>query len=599
MFSDYIKKRMEKNNIDRDVISAFTSQDCTRNIILNFSSKDSPHGCKFSCSFCNWKHLKKSLVPRNEDIDRFLEGFKGYKVILSGGGDPLFEYERNKSELKRIIDHIHKKGFLVEVITREFDAIKENLVELKNLVDLWSFSIENVDEKYKSIMKLIGDRESIRISKILSNDPKIPEYIDYYSGCVFSIIFRENLNSIGEQNFQEFMKSINDFLTSEYSKIFYVPADVCSNNFFLQGNKILFSDTEISVGDGNPLDYLVPKVLEVIPEGLMEVMKETNSHIAGGMLRDLLIKKEFKDIDIFCVNQVKFEDLINFFKSSKRFKKLEKNPKRKRINLESFIDLETSITYDLINYHYAFNDEDYIVETFDFTMNALMLNSHTGSIVSGPSMDIKDVVRDIVGKRLIFLNKVIFKPSFMRAIHRWGKFIMKGYKPTKESFDEYYQYLLDLHKIMMISDLTDDVKEVIRNTLTHARLFHHISKIKEKMVEYNMMEKDFCVFGSAVFTRDFNDIDIASPDIDLIGMISKEFDSDIIHLHYVPDDNIFKNFEDYQSFYSNCCIINRDFQIIKSKDFNPKSRVINKKSFKFFNLKKKIKEQENIGAREK
>lgn len=220
-----------------------------RNIIINFSD-NGKHGCRFGCSFCNWKdreEMKSDLFPNKEALDIFLDSYKGYRVIISGGGDPLFNYEKNNPRLISLINYIHSRGFLVDMITKEFDVVRNN-PELDYLINYWSFSTEVRDE---NLIKTLDSIEAARISKLFDENKSVKSYIDYiefYKRHVTQIIFRQDYNNPNLENNVSTPMLIKQ-LQMKYGSDFirYVPAITCSSGLFLMNDKVTTGINEVPV----------------------------------------------------------------------------------------------------------------------------------------------------------------------------------------------------------------------------------------------------------------------------------------------------------------------------------------------------------------
>ena len=101
-----------------------------RSVIVNFADDETQFGCRFKCKFCSWRDRATAagdIYPTYESLKQFLDGFLGYKVTISGGGDPLFKAEQNWTRLYQLVDWIHKLGFLAEVVTKETHLVRNTL----------------------------------------------------------------------------------------------------------------------------------------------------------------------------------------------------------------------------------------------------------------------------------------------------------------------------------------------------------------------------------------------------------------------------------------------------------------------------------------
>ena len=248
---DIEKKNLKKINSNKEPLMYLTHRQFlndestyNRNILLNFSD-NGKHGCRFNCPFCSWKNqecMEHDMIPTLENIDDFCEyrNFVGYKVTISGGGDPLFQYEKNKDTLIGIIKRINKNGYLADVITKEIDVVK-NSPELKEMVNMFSFSEEKLNPNLLSLCKTLP---LSRISIIFNSEnyKYLNEYIQYYLDDVDLIYIREDFNKPNDfdKNIYEIKEIFRNF--NGNSKIKFIRNDVCSNNYFLRNNEIYFGN---------------------------------------------------------------------------------------------------------------------------------------------------------------------------------------------------------------------------------------------------------------------------------------------------------------------------------------------------------------------
>ena len=104
-------------------------------------------GCPFQCEYCNWK--SHSLIttfdwPSLQDVENFLKDFKGDKVTISGGGEPLFNYGKD-SPLNEILKTIKSLGFKTEIITRDYATAIDNIDAGNLKIDSLSISFDPIE----------------------------------------------------------------------------------------------------------------------------------------------------------------------------------------------------------------------------------------------------------------------------------------------------------------------------------------------------------------------------------------------------------------------------------------------------------------------
>lgn len=184
-------------------------------IFLNFSKNG--HGCRNSCPFCYWKNNaifkeNSQIIPSDADIDDFLKYARRRTVTISGGGDPLWNFEKNKGHLYRIIDKLHSSGRTVELITRDYITLISHIDEISNMFDYFSFSISEPDENILNNIIRKLPKERIRISYVTNGDDidTIDKIYSFYKDYVRKISIKENyMEPLSESSRLEYTKRYN------------------------------------------------------------------------------------------------------------------------------------------------------------------------------------------------------------------------------------------------------------------------------------------------------------------------------------------------------------------------------------------------------
>lgn len=223
-----------------------------RSIIINWADDQNQHGCRFSCKFCSWKeHARRigRIVPSPNAIADFLQGFSGYKVTLSGGGDPLYNLKDNLDELMQIVETIHELGCLVEVVTKEISVVASTHNTLLREIDMWSFSTES---RNPCVRDTIQQVDLSRLSKVIvPGDPgnqHLPEYIQYYldsDNGPYQILLREDY--FGRPTPAD-IPFINEAIQLGQGRVRFLPNALCADNLFLINDKIHTGQTEFMGG---------------------------------------------------------------------------------------------------------------------------------------------------------------------------------------------------------------------------------------------------------------------------------------------------------------------------------------------------------------
>lgn len=170
-------------------------------IITNF-------GCHYECPYCivkeNNLHIPKTTIAGLENLKRTILGNECDWVSLSGGGDPLFHYNENKTWFEHFFKVI-PKGVKTELHTSiignyEMVAPFDRVVyHLRNISDIQNLSRYNGQivrvvfvvtkdftvEKINTIVNLVKFNNNIdlgRIQRYVSRQNRESEYSAFFNG---------------------------------------------------------------------------------------------------------------------------------------------------------------------------------------------------------------------------------------------------------------------------------------------------------------------------------------------------------------------------------------------------------------------------------
>ncbi|MBS5307684.1 radical SAM protein [Clostridium sp.] len=96
-------------------------EDSMLSILTNF-------GCHFGCSYCVYRDNKINIPYTNVDtfgwdeLEKELKSHKGELVSVSGGGDPLYNYEKNIKFYNRLLILLEKYDCKLELHTSIIDT---------------------------------------------------------------------------------------------------------------------------------------------------------------------------------------------------------------------------------------------------------------------------------------------------------------------------------------------------------------------------------------------------------------------------------------------------------------------------------------------
>ncbi|MFW6247375.1 MAG: hypothetical protein ACOC22_04380 [bacterium] len=160
-------------------------------IITNF-------GCYNNCWYCIWKKHSLKDTPQVTNwgkLEEFFHIYKKYlkpigeipKVSVSGGGDPLYQFTKNKDWWDKLFKLASKHKISIDIHTRE---ILQDPGFWKN-INRCVFSSDDLAED-KKFLDFVNEYTKLRICHVAteySTDKKIKEYIDYknVNNCQFTV----------------------------------------------------------------------------------------------------------------------------------------------------------------------------------------------------------------------------------------------------------------------------------------------------------------------------------------------------------------------------------------------------------------------------
>ena len=198
-------------------------------INLNFAENNN-HGCNFHCNFCIWEAINYGIYiyPKDEDILEFINkyAFDMSPVRLCGGGDPLYNFEKNKEKIKHLTKVIKSTGRATQMTTKDVKVLNKyyNSSYLEDIID-YTISTESCNNLTKeTIMKLLAAGKKVRLSKILNFDcnleninlEEIKNYLTYYNFSNFKnfyIVLRTNyVHDLSDKEVDNLQKYFNEYL---------------------------------------------------------------------------------------------------------------------------------------------------------------------------------------------------------------------------------------------------------------------------------------------------------------------------------------------------------------------------------------------------
>lgn len=219
-----------------------SKKNMNHSLLLNLA-KDK-HACKRECEYCNWrKHpfSQKWHYPGFLPMQQFLKGFLGYKVTVSGAGDPLYDYEQHNHLIEELTEGIKSLGYLSCLITREYELAAS--ADVQNQFFQISFSVDGKNGDAWYALKDIYCRKIVTIVY----DPSKPltfykDIYDYYAPVISHMIIRQDMNELEITNNELFKinekrKVLFMLFRATNARVQYLPAEACLEAYYLLGKE--------------------------------------------------------------------------------------------------------------------------------------------------------------------------------------------------------------------------------------------------------------------------------------------------------------------------------------------------------------------------
>ena len=139
------------------------------------------------------------MSPTNESIAEFVNSQINVNdtacIQISGGGDPLYNFEKNKHELIRIINCLHENNIKrIELITKKFNVINDfDDIAFENITS-YCFSTNSCSEELlNTINKLKSAGKYVRIACVYNGKDDhavVEELFNYYKNVVDRVTVR-------------------------------------------------------------------------------------------------------------------------------------------------------------------------------------------------------------------------------------------------------------------------------------------------------------------------------------------------------------------------------------------------------------------------
>lgn len=200
-------------------------------IITNF-------GCEHKCWYCIWKRHSLSKIESDFDFKKirdFVNSNKGKadKVSISGGGDPLYDFENNRHSFwDKIFCIVNDTKMNLDIHTR-VRLYDDTFWKKIHKVALSSDSLEEDKEYIEYLSKLTKVRVVHVVTEFTTKD-LIQSYSSYLSDKGIQLTLKELHGFDDKGRYDELKKEFQDlfFLDSDDYNIYYFPDNTIQEKFF-------------------------------------------------------------------------------------------------------------------------------------------------------------------------------------------------------------------------------------------------------------------------------------------------------------------------------------------------------------------------------
>lgn len=196
-------------------------------------------GCHFGCSYCVYKNNKIDIPYTNVDtfgwnaLEKELEKNRGELVSISGGGDPLYNYNNNEEFYIKLFNLLDKYDCRLEMHTsifdEEFPYDRCERVVFHFTMPSQISMLDAVDQEYVFLANTIVRAVYVvqeHYSKHLINEivSKVND-----SAIVTELSFRQMINKDGQAEYY-----MHDYLKDGHMKNWYYIEQADYNEYFVQ-----------------------------------------------------------------------------------------------------------------------------------------------------------------------------------------------------------------------------------------------------------------------------------------------------------------------------------------------------------------------------
>lgn len=198
-------------------------------------------GCHFGCSYCVYRNSGINIPYTNEatfgwnELEEELKKRKGELVSISGGGDPLYNYEKNIDFYQKLFELLEEYDCSLEIHTSIVNT-NFDYSDCKRVV--LHFTIPNqinlLTDLYNSRRTRLYLSEIVRVVYVVQehySKQLIQEIVNAVksSNCIDDLSFRQMINSDGTTNY-----TLHEYLKEGHMMDWYYIEQYDYNEYFIQ-----------------------------------------------------------------------------------------------------------------------------------------------------------------------------------------------------------------------------------------------------------------------------------------------------------------------------------------------------------------------------
>lgn len=193
-------------------------------------------GCHWGCRYCVYRENGINISKTNvatfgwRELERELEKHKGELISISGGGDPLYDYHKNKEFYCKLFLLLEKYNCTLELHTsmliEDFPYDKCERVVFHLTMPTQISLINNRFFKLPKFVRAVFVVQDYYTESLIL---RITKYANDNKNAINELSFRQMINESGNEEYY-----CHDFLKQHHKELWYYIEQCDYNDYFVQ-----------------------------------------------------------------------------------------------------------------------------------------------------------------------------------------------------------------------------------------------------------------------------------------------------------------------------------------------------------------------------